>query len=182
MRTFPYYILVIFLSCFLNSCVDNIDFNQADNFEITPVVAASLVRADITQNDLVVGGSEVGSITQTSRFTVLDSDAVRDHLERIVLRFEAINQFNRNLRIDFVFLDDNDVITHGPIRLDVNANNRNFSQEEEIMVANNSTFTNSRKVQVILTLLPSSDGSMIDINVPTSFTFKSAGTFHFRVN
>lgn len=182
MRTSLYYILLLFSSYCLISCVDDIDFNQAENLEITPVVAASLIKADITQNDLVVGGSEVGTISQTSFFTVLDNGTAREDLERVVLRFEIINQFNREFRIDFTFLDESDMVTHGPITLNVGANETNFSQEEEILVANNALFTSTRKIQVVLTLPPSTDGSVIDVNTPTSLRFKSAGTFYFRVN
>ncbi len=182
MRKKQIYCLLAFVSLFLSACIDNIDFNQAENFEATPVVALSLVNADITQNDLVVGGAEVGSITQTSEFTVLDNDTARNNLERVVLRFEISNQFNRSFRVDFIFLDENDVSTNNDITLNVTANNTNFTQENEIVVANNLSFLNSRKVQVVLTLLPSTDGSTIDINVPTTLDFKSAGTFYFRVN
>lgn len=176
------YCLLAFLSLILSACVDNIDFDQAENFEITPVVALSLVNSDITQNDLVVGGSEVGSITQTSNFTILDNSTARNDLERAVLRFEVSNQFNRDFRIEFIFLDENDVNTNNDITLNISANNTNFEQENEFIIANNPSFLNIRKVQVVLTLLPSTDGSSIDINVPTNFNFKSAGTFYFRVN
>lgn len=176
------YCLIVFLSLFLNGCVDNIDFSQAEDLEISPAVAVSLVNATITQNELVVGGAEVGSITQTSVVTILDNSIAQNDLISAVFQFEISNQFNRDFRITFSFLDENDVNTNNDITLNIAANDTNFSHEEEIVVANNPTFLNTRKVQVELTLLPSSDGSSIDINVPTSFIFKSAGTFYFNIN
>lgn len=182
MRKKQFYCLLAFLSLILGSCVDNIDFSQAEDASITPVVAVSLVNANITQNDLVVGGSEVGTITQTSVVSILDNGIARNDLDRAVFRFEVNNQFNRDFRINFIFLDNNDVSTNNDITLNIDANNTSFVQENEIIVANNPEFLNTRKIQVELALLPSSDGSSIDINVPTSFDFKSAGTFYFSFN
>jgi hypothetical protein len=182
MRKIPIYYLLIFLSLFLGGCVDNIDFSQAEDFEITPEVAVSLVNATVTQNELVIGGAEVGTITQTSVVTILENETAQNDLESVVFRFEISNQFNREFRINFSFLDANDTTTNNDITLNVAPNNTNFIHEEEIIVADNPTFLNTRKVEVELTLLPSSDGSSIDINVPTSFVFKSAGTFYFRIN
>ncbi|MFY7671355.1 hypothetical protein ACOSP6_09760 [Tenacibaculum sp. MEBiC06402] len=182
MRKITIYCLLALLSLVLKSCVDNIDFSQAEDFELTPEVAVSLINATVTQNELVVGGSEVGTITQTSVVTVLDNEIAQNDLNRVVFRFEISNQFNRDFRINFSFLDGNDTSTNNDITLNVNANNTNFVHEEDIIIADNPTFLNTRKVEVELTLLPSSDGSSIDINVPTSFIFKSAGTFYFTVN
>ncbi|WP_442265468.1 hypothetical protein ACSIGC_14210 [Tenacibaculum sp. ZS6-P6] len=167
----------------MNSCVEDINFNQAEDLEITPAVLASLVNATITQNDLVVGGLEVSApIEQTSLFTIFNNQQSNDNLERVVLQFAINNQFNRGFRIDFFFLDNADNSTYDPITLNIAPNQSDFTQEEEILLTNEPTFTNTRKVRVRVELLPSTDGSIIDANVPASLNFRSAGTLYFRVN
>ncbi len=167
----------------LSSCVEDLNFDQAGDLELTPAVAASLVNSTITQNQLVIGGTELSMpIEQTSLFTVFNNEQSNDNLERAVLRFDINNQFNRRFRIQFLFLDNGDNTTYGPVVLDIPENESNFRQEEEIIIANNPAFTNTRKVQVRIELLPSTDGSTIDVNVPASLIFKSAGTFYFRIN
>lgn len=175
-------IYLIVLAFSFTACVDNIDFEQVNDVKIEPVVTVALLKSNIVQNDLVIAGTEVGSISQTTRFTALDNNTARENLERVRLNFEVNNQFNRNFRLEFLFLDETDGLTNDAIVLNVNANNRNFTLEEEIMVAANATFLRTKKIQIRLTLLPSSDGSIIDVNVPTSLVFKSAGTFYFRAN
>lgn len=167
----------------MSSCVENVDFNQANNLVVTPAVTASLVNSTITQNELVIGGSEINMpITQTSLFTVFENENTSNKLERAVLQFNINNRFNRGFRIEFLFLQENDTTAYGPITLNINPNQSDFTQQEEIILANNPNFRTARKVRVTVQLLPSTDGSMIDINVPASLIFKSSGTFHFRIS
>lgn len=182
MKSIFKYVLTFVVMLCISSCVDDLDFNQAKDLEITPAVNISLIKSKVNQNNLVVGGSEVGSISEVSTFTILDNDVARDNLERAVLRFEIINNFARDFRVTFTLLDENDARTYTDIILNVTANQTDFALEEEIILADNPNFINSRKINVELTLLPSSDGSTLDANTPNSLTFKSAGTFYFRVN
>ncbi len=182
MKLFLKFCLLVIVFSF-TSCVDNIDFNQADDIEITPAVNVALMNFDITQNDIAIPGMEiVNPLSQTSEFTALDNHTARENLERVKLNFEINNQFNRNFRLEFIFLDEADNMTDDAIVLNVDANNANFTLEEEIIVANNASFLRTRKIQIRLTLLPSTDGSIVDVNVPSSLIFKSAGTFYFRTN
>lgn len=167
----------------MSSCVEDVNFSQAEDLEITPAILASLVNTVITQNELVIAGSEISApIEQTSLFTVFNNQQTNDNLERLVLQFAINNQFNRGFRIEFFFLDDAGNSTYNPIILNVVPNQSDFTQEEEIILANNPTFTNTRRVRVRVELLPSTDGSMIDVNVPASLDFRSAVTSYFRVN
>ncbi len=182
MKRFLKIILCSILIINFTSCVEELDFQQAETLELTPALLVSLVNSTITQNQLVIGGSEINMpVTQTSFFTVLNNDETRDSLERLVLNFDINNEFNREFRIQFLFLDSSDNTTLSPIMLNVNPNQSDFKQEEEIILANNPNFTNTEKVRVRVELLPSTDGSIIDVNIPASLTFKSAGTLYFRI-
>ncbi|WP_143569771.1 hypothetical protein [Tenacibaculum agarivorans] len=178
-----YTMLMLSFLCVNISCVKDVDFNQADQLVLTPTLDVSLVNSSITQNDLVVGGVELSTpLRDSSSITLLNSSVARENLERVVLRFEIENEFSRSFRIVFTFFDQSDMATINPIVLNVGANQTNFTQEEEIIIASNSDFLNSTRVEVSLELLPSTDGSVLDANDPRTFTFKSSGTIYFRTN
>ena len=173
---------VLFL---LSSCVKDIDFNQANDLELTPAVAVSLVKFNLDQNNFIddtTNSEIIIPIEDVTEFTALDNKTAQENLVRILFQFEAINTFERDFTIDFTFLDENDVVTHTIPRLVITSNDQDFSQDEEITIINNPAFLNSRKIHVRLTLLPSSNGSTIDPNTAKVFTFKSSGIFYFRID
>lgn len=172
----------LFLSLLFMSCVKDIDFDQIDDLTLTPSFSAALVNATLSQDDLVLNGIELPlPIEQTSYFSVFDNSTVRDDLTRVVFNFEVFNQFDREFIIGLEFLDEAFVPTY-ITSLNVSANDMNFTQEEDILIANYPTFVNSRNIRVTVTLLPSDDGSIIDVNEPATFRFESGGTFYFTVD
>ncbi len=164
------------------SCLNDIDFNQAESLKLEPVIVGALINFNITQNNLAANGTEITSLSQKTPFIVLDNDITEENLQRIVFRFEIENQFNRDFQLELIFLDNTNTETHEPITLNVLANQTDFIQEEEIIIADNPDFTNSRNIQVDLALLPSSGGTIIDTNIPASLIFKSAATFYLTIN
>ncbi|TYP98017.1 hypothetical protein C7447_103185 [Tenacibaculum adriaticum] len=175
-------IIVLNTLLLVTSCVKDIDFNQAQDFEITPEVAVSLVKFNLDQNDLVMGGIEIDSISQSTVFTMLDNTTAQEDLVKIDFQFEVVNTFNRDFEINLIFLDDNDIETYRISTLKINAQDEDFNYIETLVISDHQEFLLSRKIQVILRLLPSSDGSTIDPNDPRTFVFKSAGIFYFRID
>jgi hypothetical protein len=175
-------IVLFLLGVCLTSCVEDVDFSQVNDLEITPGVAFPLVNTELVQDQLVFSGFEVGTLTQISEITILDNATAQNDLERVLLQFEITNQFDREFRIDFNFLDENNNSTNTSFSLNIPPNAQQFEEEYEIIIANNPLFLNTRRVEVSFTLLPSSDGSVIDENVPANLIFKSAGIFYLRVN
>jgi hypothetical protein len=178
-----YFKLFLLFSLFVaSSCVKDLDFNQAEDLVITPEVAVSLVKSTLNQNQLVVGGMEVTSLSQTSEFTAFDNSIAQEDLRRILFQFEAINTFDRDFTIDFIFYDEFDVETYRIPTLVINANDDEFSMNDEVIIANTPRFLESTQIEVQFNLMPSSDGSTLDPNVPDTLTFKSAGIFYFTIN
>ncbi|TCI92534.1 hypothetical protein [Tenacibaculum sp. M341] len=172
--------LLLFIPLLFTACVDNIDFEQANDLRATPAISVSLVNSSVTQDQLVISGVEIDLPPQRSEFTILDNDTARNDLERILFNFEISNGFDREFLLTFTFLDESGNTTH---EIDLNIiNNVSSIFNEEIIIANNSNFLNSRFLEVSLTILPSLDGSIIDVNTPATLIFKSAGTFYFNLN
>lgn len=176
-------IVKLFLFLFiilLSSCVDDIDFNQADDLKLTPAFSVSLMNFTVKQDQLVVGGVELDLPAQKSEFTFLNNSTARENLTKVEFDFEVLNEFNREFIIEFRFLDGNGNRTH-EIRLNI-PNGNLFFIKDEIIIADNRNFLNTKELEVKLTLLPSLDGSVIDATIPASLTFKSGGTFYFVKN
>ncbi|MDY0780089.1 hypothetical protein [Tenacibaculum sp. IB213877] len=172
-------LLLLFLTI---SCVKDLDFNQAEDLELYPEVAVSLVKFDLTESELSPAGSGVYQLSQEVDFTAFDNSTAQEDLTRVDLDFEISNEFNRDFTLEFTFLDDNDVATYMPIVLNVDANQTDYAYQEQIIISNNPNFLNSQKIQITVTILASTDGSTIDPTIPKTFTFKSGGTFHFTID
>ncbi len=180
MKAYSKFILFLLIGlCF--SCVKDIDFNQAEDFEINPAVPVSLVKFDLVQTDFYDENNFPITIFEDEVvFTALDNSTAQEDLRRVLLNFEVLNEFNRNFRLEILFVDEADVATYDPITLVVDANNQNYTYEEDIIVSSNPSFLNSRKIRVTLTVLAS--GGSIDPNTPRRLEFKSAGTFYFTID
>lgn len=173
----------IFIAFFTTSCVKDVDFNQANNLELTPAYVISLVNLKVPQTDLIDQATkdEVLSITDKSAITVFNRSDVQKYLEKLVLNVEIANTFNRNFILTYSFLDANNIATHNPVQLNVSAKDLTFTHKEEILVTSNQNFLQTRFVEATLQLQPSTDGSTIDITKEDTFTLKSAATLFFRV-
>ena len=99
------YLLVF---CFL-SCVDDVDFDQTDDFEITPVVDLALVFFDINSNDFVNPSNQefIPVLRDTTRLEFLEGDFFRDNVIQVDFVFEYENTFNSSFTSRAVFISDN---------------------------------------------------------------------------
>ena len=176
----PFQFFILILALMMSSCVGDLDFNQANDFELTPEFAVSLVRFTVDQNDFLVGGNEVVLPPQTTIFSVLDNTTAQENLTQVVFKFEAINTFNRDFEIDFVLLDNTDRETYRSATLMIDAEQDDFYYEELVNIAATPLFLQSTKIRVEIRLMPSSNGSVLNANNQSILIFKSAGDFYFR--
>lgn len=166
---------------FFTSCVKDLDFDQAKNLEISPTFVVSLAYTKLDQTTFVnASGTEITRITDTSNFFVFENSVTKD-LVKIDIDFEIDNPFDRKFTLDFKFLDESGIDVYNVRQIAIPENTMNYKFEEEIDLSIDNSILNSKKIEVILELLPSSDGSVININERKVFSFKSAGTFYFKI-
>ncbi|CAL2076441.1 hypothetical protein [Tenacibaculum sp. 190524A02b] len=182
MRRFLYAFLCCSISLLQLTCVKDLDFDQAKDLEITPTFKIALAHSSIEQTLFVSpSGAEVPSITDQSNFYAFENSITKD-LTKIELDFEVKNPFNRRFVIDFRLLDENGGEAYDIPALEIPENAQKFEHKEVIDVVNNPNVLNTKKIEAVFSLLPSTDGSIIDINVRKVFSFKSAGTFYFKID
>ncbi|WP_408031882.1 hypothetical protein [Tenacibaculum xiamenense] len=175
--------IIFFIVAFgLSSCVEDLDFDQADDIELTPTYIGSLIYSNLPQTSLVSPtGVEIGRITDVTRVEIFEN-SVTDRLKKVDIDFEITNPFNRRFTIDFRFLNQANDETYRIPQIAVGPNVSKYKVKEEIILSENNNILNSTKIEVTLELLPSTDGSIIDINDDKTFILKSAGTFYFGIN
>lgn len=97
-------ILCMFLSS-VGSCVKDVDFDQINDIQLTPVFEGSLVFFDLEANKFVEEGSEVSSITDFTRLDALSSSFSVNNLVRADLHFEFVNTIGRSFTLTINLLD-----------------------------------------------------------------------------
>ena len=175
--------LLIFI---ITSCVKDVDFEQAENLMLTPVVTSSVVYMDVEASRFSLNGMELEEVSDTiANIEIFSEEFVIDNLVKAELVFEATNTINRTFGLQVEFLDDADVL------LDT------FSFNAQPSVNNNEVVTNvtevyenerlealkqTTKMVITLTLLPSMDGSELNEDSAGRIILKSKGIFYLNVN
>lgn len=182
MRIYTYFLFLLLVLASLTSCVENIDFKQAENLELQPKYIASLVYFKIPVDGFLdSANNEITTpIIDETKLDVLDEEIFQKYLTEVVLDVEIKNPFGRNIQVEVVFLDEAEVITYQISPIIIPANTTKFTYQETISIASNPGFLNSRKVRAFIQIM-SNTGTAIDPNSISDFEFKSAGTFSFKI-
>lgn len=164
--------LLVFLALTLISCVKNVDFDQVDDIELTPIVKASLVYFDVTVSDF-----EFSSFTtDAADFHLFDSNVVQDDVTKIELIFEIENSFNKDFNIIYNFLnDDNETVS--VINLVCNSN----TNLNEIIIFENQELENLLSAKAIIVSVNLIENSNIATPL-MNLNFKSAADVYFKIN
>ena len=174
-RKFPFLFFFLFLSC-----IKQLDFDQVNDVSISPTYKASLVYFTVNQTDFLLNTTEIPTVTSEFPFTIIDNSIIRENLKEVELEFEIRNEFPRNFRINLQFLDDNDLVTYTFSEFIIDSNALNFNRKVSIIIASNLRFLETTKLLFTISLLPSSDGSVLDPDIIQTLAFKLAGTYFFQ--
>jgi hypothetical protein len=162
------------------SCSKKLDFDQLDDYVLTPVYTSSLGYFTILPIQFF---DETGTVEQTeisdlSGFRVFENTFLKNNLVKLDFNVEIKNEFDRNFRLNVEFLDDNDNITHKFSTLNINANNLNYTNLEEIDVLTNLNIKNTTQVKVNAILESSTEP--LNSASTSEFEFKSAVTIYIQ--
>jgi len=171
--------LFILVTTLFSSCLNNVDINQAEDLTLSPVFDGSLIYFTVKPTDFVVNGVTLDTVSDITRFTIFkDNPIVRDNLVKIDVDVVIRNKFNRQFKVQFDFLDDNDNLTYQFQELVIGANDRGFKQSETVIIRDNPLFLSTQKMKVTIILPPSNTPFNPDENV--SLVFKSGGRFYLN--
>ncbi|MBQ0786300.1 MAG: hypothetical protein KBT69_02300 [Oceanihabitans sp.] len=181
-----YFFLFCAIGVLLSACVSDLDFTQGEDFAISPTLDASLIYFEETASSFIdEAGAEQIMVRDSVNMEIFNDSFTVDNLIKAAFLFKVSNSINRGFQAQIDFLDETDGLQHR-FTLSIAASPTN----EEILVEHLETFENEsllalkRSVQIVITvsLMPSSDGSIINENTPGILTFKSKATFYLLID
>ena len=106
---FLYVGLLVTFATTLQSCVEEQDFDQIDDLEITPVVASSLFYVEATEQT-INDETNTTFYSQDINFDAFSEEYVSDHILEGTLTYEIENTTSKSIVVQIDFLDANGTI------------------------------------------------------------------------
>jgi len=99
---------IFILSLLFLSCSSDLDFDQANDLKLEPILVANLASFDIPANQFVIGGVEQPFVGDVMNFKFFNDPDFTNNISQTDLFFEFNNTINRAHQINLYFLDVND--------------------------------------------------------------------------
>jgi hypothetical protein len=181
MQGFKYFIIAFVIILVAVSCTKEVDFNQANDIQLTPVFESSLVYIDEPASRFLINGSEITLLQDSVNIDFFNDQFVVDYLEKAEFLFQTTNTINRGFQVQVDMMDDFNQLQHtftfsssaSPDNSDV------VTEHVEVFEGNSLTaLKNTTKMVFTLTILP---GEKIDENTIGRIELKSKGAFYLNV-
>lgn len=173
-------IAIIVLSVFLmNSCAEELDFNQVDNIVLKPVFIAPLTNFTLVPRQFFnETGIQENRIEDITNFEVFDEKLIRENVVKIEFIAEIKNDFDRDVIIDVDFLDEDNNLVYNFTPIQVSSKDLNYSYSESIDIDSNPDIRDTFKVRIVAEL--EDTGIQMNPNSLEEFEFKSAVTVYIE--
>lgn len=182
MQVFKYPIIAFAISLVLISCTKDVDFNQVNDIQLTPVIESSLVYIDETAKRFLVNGTEIIMLQDSVNIDLFQDEFVVDYLEKAELLFQTTNSINRGFQVQVDMYDDFNQLQHAFSFFSSASPDNSDVVTEHVEVFEGNTLTalkNTTKLVFTLTILPG--GEPIDENTLGRIQLKSKGTFYLNI-
>lgn len=179
-------VFLTILTSLVSSCVDDVNFDQIDELQIEPTIETSLVFFEEPASSFLdEEGNEAQTVNDTVRVEVFTDEFIVDNVIKAEFLFEGVNTINRAYSADINFLDDDNNVLH-----EVNLAIPESPNNTDVLVTHLETFESitldamksSTQLAFTLTLLESTDGTILDGNTPGNLRFRSKATFYFSID
>ncbi len=175
------FLVVTIIGLSLLSCVKEVDFDQADDLEISPVIESSLIFFEGQANNFLLNTNEIISIKDSVTVEFFDSAFIVDNLIKSEFVFEAVNSINRGFQVRVDFINDVEqevhtfTLTASPSTdgNDVLSNHTEVFEDEKLEALKSTT-----KIVFTLSLLP---GETISQSTPGRIQLKSKAIFYLNI-
>lgn len=127
--------LITLLVCCLFSCSSDLDFEQANDFNIQPVATTNLAYINAKASNFISNGTESPFLSYTSNVDFLNTSFVEDNLIKTELYFRIKNTIDKSFIFNVAFIDKNGSAVYN-IKMNVPAYNGT-----EVLVEKTETFT-----------------------------------------
>ena len=143
-------LIICFLALF--SCANNLDFDQINDYSVTPTISASLAYFTILPSRFFdsTGNQSITVIEDESEIRVLDNSFFQEKLVKIDFYIAIKNEFDNDFSVQVDFLDDDRILMGSLNEIRVEAKELDFEYKETIEVSVNPNILNARILRVTL--------------------------------
>lgn len=126
-------LLFLLFSLGLNSCVKDVDLDQAKDIGLNPKLQIDLLIFDVNETDFVdtLTNQQKTILRDTVRLEFLDDSYIQDDLMEVEFSFKYINSFSQSFHNKISFLSETNSVQH-VVEFNINAGDINNSAVTEV--------------------------------------------------
>jgi len=97
-----------------SACIQDTDFDQAEDIALTPVVELDLIYFNLRANDFfdTINSNPILTVRDTTEIRFLDDSSLQESLKRAEFYFKFTNSIPRSFQVDFQFLSETNDTTY----------------------------------------------------------------------
>lgn len=169
-------IFVVCVCLFFSACIQDTNFDQAEDIALTPVIELDLIHFNLRADQFFdsITSNPILTVRDTTEIKFLDDSSLQESLKRAEFYFKFTNSIPRNFQVDFQFLSElNDTtyvtgtsVAQGTIATPIITEFTQNVEGENIL-----RLTKANKVVVSVTI-PSSNENLVGIlNLKSKTTY-----------
>ncbi len=107
-KTLSLPIFVVCVCLFFTACIQDTDFDQAEDIALTPVVELDLIYFNLQANRFydTINSTQILTVRDSTEIRFLDDSTLQESLKRAEFYFKFTNSIPRNFQVDFQFLSE----------------------------------------------------------------------------
>ncbi|ALJ06150.1 hypothetical protein APS56_13875 [Pseudalgibacter alginicilyticus] len=179
-KAFFHYYIFFLLNFLFVGCTKDVDFNQVNDFEVSPIVETSLIFFNASAGEFFIGGNELSIVQDFVVLEVFNNSFIDDNLIKSEFVLETINSINRAYDLQIDFVNNTDQLLHSfTVTAPASPTNTEVTTKHTEVFEGSSlvAFKRTTKLVYTLTMLP---GLPIDANTMGKIDLKSKGVFYFN--
>ncbi|MDT0552593.1 hypothetical protein [Urechidicola vernalis] len=173
------YIFIFSIVLLFSGCVSGVDFDQIEDIEVYTDHNVSLVYFKLEANDFLDDlNNETLLLSDTVSIPVFAGPYSEDYLIQADFLFKISNTFNRNITLQYEFLDENSnsLFLVNPINTTPNS-----VDEEYVRIISEAQVPNVIATEKFVLKVLMESGVPLDPNLGLSFNVESAVLLHYKV-
>ncbi|SFC82588.1 hypothetical protein [Algibacter pectinivorans] len=181
-RIYKIYGLVLSLAMCFWSCTEEIDLNQAEDLELSPVIENSLLFFDAPATNFFAGANESSEFSDFIELDLFNNSFTRNNIVKVEFVFDVLNSIKRSFELQVDLLDDLDQTVH-TFSFEALASpdaSQVYTKYTEVFEGNRlRVLMNANKLSFTLIV---QEGEAINENTLGQINMKSKSVFYFNIN
>lgn len=176
-------IVLVWVCTVLSSCTKDVDFNQANDLVLEPIVASDLIFFKADATEFFVNNTELVTVKDSVIIDLFNREFFVDYVVRAEFVFEVTNSINRSSNVTVEFFNSNDQKQHGfSITALASPNNTDVVKTHTEIFENQILDALKASNKVVLTMQVLAGGDPLNNNTPGRIQLKSKGVFYTSID